>query len=215
MKRPTRRPKTISHECIVNAGARAIRRQGYDALSIIGVMKEAGLTHGSFYAHFSSRDAMLVELSERAGAQAVAVYSQVAAAAPPEDALRTLLRTYLSEAHVRQPEMGCTIAALGAETPRQAPPVRRAVTHHIQDMIHLIASHSADRGQPGAYDQTLVTTATLVGTIVLARAVDEPLLSEAFLQAARAHLGAVPDLVPPSQPIQPDTAMEKVVSKVK
>lgn len=208
MKRPTRRPRGISHERIVNAGARAIRRQGYDGLSIIGVMKEAGLTHGSFYAHFASRDALLAELSERAGAQSITAYAQAAAQAPPEDALRVLLRTYLSDAHVRQPEVGCTIAALGAETPRQAPPVRQAVTRHIQDVIQLLKRHAADSAQAGAYDRALVTTATLVGTIVLARAVDEPVLSEAVLRAARVHLGAVQDLVPPPTPIEPQPTLE-------
>lgn len=120
------RTKGAAHERIVNAGARAIRRDGYDALSIASVMKEADLTHGGFYAHFASREAMLVGLSYRAGAQAVAVFSQIAAAAPAETALQALLRTYLSETHVNQPDIGCPIAALGTEMPRQAPPVRRA-----------------------------------------------------------------------------------------
>jgi TetR/AcrR family transcriptional regulator, transcriptional repressor for nem operon len=196
MKRATRRTRAASHERIVEAGARAIRRQGYNALSIASVMKEVDLTHGGFYAHFASREAMLVELSDRAGAQAVATFSRIAAAAPAESALQALLRTDLSEMHVKQPEIGCPIAALGTEMPRQAPPVRHAVTRHIKEMIDLISRHAADWGQTGAHERALVTTATLVGTVVLARAVDEAALSESVLRATRAHLGAAHDPIP-------------------
>ncbi len=59
--------KELSHERIVDAAARAIRREGYAGVGVADVMKEAGLTHGGFYAHFPSRDAMLVAAMERAG----------------------------------------------------------------------------------------------------------------------------------------------------
>lgn len=62
--------KEASHERIVQAAARAIRRSGYDGTGVAGIMKEAGLTHGAFYAHFESRDAMLAEAADRAGAEA-------------------------------------------------------------------------------------------------------------------------------------------------
>ena len=209
MKRSSKpRTKGATHERIVDAGARAIRRHGYDALSIASVMKEVDLTHGGFYAHFASREAMLVELSDRAGAQAVAVFSQSAAAAPAESALQALLRTYLSETHVSQPDIGCSIAALGTEMPRQAPPVRRAVTRRIKEMIDLISRQSADWGRADAHERALVTTATLVGTVVLARAIDEAALSESVLKAARAHLGAAHDHVPDALQAQPLTPKE-------
>lgn len=194
MKRAPPRSRVASHERIVDAGARVLRRQGYGAVSIADVMKEADLTHGGFYAHFASREAMLVELSDRAGARAVAAFAQIAAAEPAETALQALLHAYLSEAHVKQPETGCPIAALGSEMPRQAPPVRRAATRRIKEMIDLIARQSTDWGQPEAHARALVTTATLVGAVVLARAIDEAPLSESVLRAARAHLGAAPPL---------------------
>ena len=208
MNRSTRRTRSASHERIVEAGARAIRRQGYDALSIASVMKEADLTHGGFYAHFASREAMLVELSDRAGAQAVAVFSQIAAAAPAETALQALLRTYLSETHVNQPDIGCPIAAMGTEMPRQAPPVRRAATRRIKEMIDLISRQSADWGRADAHERALVTTATLVGTVVLARAIDEAALSESVLRATRAHLGAAHDHIRDTLQAKPPTPKE-------
>ena len=102
MKRTIPRAKEVTHERIVEAAARAIRRSGYDGTSVADIMKEAGLTHGGFYAHFASREAMLAEAADRAGAEAVAASTRVAATAPPEQALQRLLRAYLSEEHVEQ-----------------------------------------------------------------------------------------------------------------
>jgi AcrR family transcriptional regulator len=182
------RRKDVTHERIVGAAARAIRRSGYAGTGVAEVMKDAGLTHGGFYAHFASREAMLAEAADRAGAEGVAAVERVAAAAPPRKALQALLRAYLSKAHVEGVENGCAVAALGSEIPRQAPEVRRAATRRIKDMIDLVARQSPDWGQPGAHQHALVTVATLVGALVLARAVDDPRLSDALRDAALKHL---------------------------
>ena len=188
MKRAAARSKEVTHDRIVETAARAIRRSGYDGPSVADIMKEAGLTHGGFYAHFSSREAMLAEAADRAGAEAVAASTRVAATAPPEQALLWLLRAYLSKEHVKSAERGCAVAALGSEMPRQAPEGRRAATRRIKEMIDLVARQSPDWGQPGAHQHALVTAATLVGALVLARAVDDPRLSDALREAALKHL---------------------------
>lgn len=175
--------KEASHERIVQAAARAIRRSGYDGTGVADIMKEAGLTHGAFYAHFESREAMLAEAADRAGAEANAAAASVIAAAPPEQALRALMQAYLSREHLAGIETGCPISALGSEMPRQSPEVRRAATRRIKEMIDLIARQSPDWGQPGAHERALVTAATMVGTLVLARAVDDPALSDALCSA--------------------------------
>ena len=180
--------KQASHERIVAVAARAIRKTGYDGTGVADIMKQAGLTHGAFYAHFASRDAMLAEAADRAGAESVAAAADVVAQAPPAQALAALLRAYLSKSHVAHPERGCPVAALGSEMPRQAPEVRRAATRRIKEMVDLVARQSPDWGQPGAHEQALVTVATMVGALMLARAVDEPGLSDALCQAALDHL---------------------------
>ncbi len=180
--------KEASHERIVSVAARAIRRSGYDGTGVSDIMKEAGLTHGAFYAHFASREAMLAEAANRACAESAAVVAGVVASVPPGQALATMLRSYLSPEHLAQIEMGCPLAALGSETPRQAPEVRRATTRHIKEMIDLVARQSPDWGQPGAHERALVTVATMVGTLLLARAVDEPALSDSLCAAALKHL---------------------------
>src|ERR1043166_7081443 len=112
MKRPATRTKEASHERIVDAAARAIRRSGYVGTGVADIMKDAGLTHGGFYAHFDSREAMLAEAADRAGAEAVAASARIAASASPERALSELVRAYLSKAHVGDVEKGCPVAAL-------------------------------------------------------------------------------------------------------
>lgn len=180
--------KEASHERIVAAAARAIRRSGYDGAVVADVMKDAGLTHGAFYAHFPSREAMLAEAADRACAESAAAAEGVVANAAPKTALESMLRAYLSKEHLELVEMGCPLAALGSETPRQAPEVRRATTRHIKAMTDLVARQSPDWGQPGAHEQALVTIATMVGALVLARAVDEPALSDRLLEAALERL---------------------------
>jgi TetR/AcrR family transcriptional repressor of nem operon len=188
MKRRPARSKEATHDRIVETAARAIRRSGYDGASVAEIMKEAGLTHGGFYAHFPSREAMLAEAADRAGAEAVAVSARIAADAPPEQGLQWLLRAYLSKEHCEHPELGCPVAALGSEMPRQVPEVRRAATRRIKEMIDLVARQSPDWGQPGAHDRALVTSATMVGALIMARAVDDPKLSDALLKATLKHL---------------------------
>lgn len=180
--------KEASHERIVQAAARAIRRSGYDGTGVADIMKEAGLTHGAFYAHFESREAMLAEAADRAGAESNAYATQVIASAPPEQALRALMHAYLSKDHLAAIETGCPISALGSEMPRQSPEVRRAATRRIKETIDLVARQSPDWGQPEAHERAMVAVATMVGTLILARAVDEPALADALCSATLKHV---------------------------
>jgi TetR/AcrR family transcriptional repressor of nem operon len=180
--------KQASHERIVAAASRAIRRSGFDGTGVADIMKEAGLTHGGFYAHFPSREAMLAEATSRACAESAAVVAGVVTSVPPEQALTAMLQAYLSKEHLAQIEQGCPLAALGSETARQVPEVRRVTTRHIKEMIDLFARQSPDWGQPAAHERALVTVSTLVGTLLLARAVDEPALSDALCSAALKQL---------------------------
>ena len=187
-RQPAPSRKEATHERIVETAARAIRRSGYGGAGVAEIMKEAGLTHGGFYAHFESREGMLAEAADRAGADALAMLAQVAAAAPPTKALEAMLRAYLSREHVQGVDTGCPVAALGSEMPRQAPKVRRAATRRIKEMIDLVARQSPDWGQPGAHERALVTVATALGALVMARAVDDPKFASAVRDAALKHL---------------------------
>ena len=183
--------KDATHERIVAVAARAIRRSGYDGTGVADIMKEAGLTHGAFYAHFASREAMLAEAAGRACAESAAAVADVVARVPPKVALASMLGAYLSREHCEHTDIGCPLAALGSETPRQAPEVRRVATRHIKEMIDLVARQLPEWGQPGAHQRALVTVATMVGALLLARAVDDPGLSDSLREAALKHLTPV------------------------
>ena len=180
--------KEITHTRIVETAARAIRRSGYDGTGVADIMKEAGLTHGGFYAHFASRDAMLAEAADKAGEETVAIAEHIFANVPEDQALQALMNAYLSNEHMANIENGCSFAALGSEMPRQAPEVRKASTCRIKEMISLIKNKLTD--QSNAYEKSLVMMSTMIGTLVLSRAVDDKVLSEDFRQAALKHFDA-------------------------
>jgi len=194
MKKDTNKPnafsrKEITHTRIVETAARAIRRSGYDGTGVADIMKEAGLTHGGFYAHFASRDAMLAEAADHAGEETIAIAKRIFAEVPGDQGLQALMQVYLSNEHMANIETGCSFAALGSEMPRQAPEVRKASTCRIKEMIALIKSRLSGQ-QANKDEKALVMLSTMVGTLLLARAVKDPELSEAFRQATLKHYDA-------------------------
>jgi AcrR family transcriptional regulator len=180
--------KDATHERIVTVAARAIRRSGYDGTGVADIMKEAGLTHGAFYAHFASREAMLAEAAAKACADSAKAVAEVVASAPPESAWASLLAAYLSKEHAAGVDVGCPLAALGSETARQAPEVRRVATRHVKEMVDLLARQGPDWGSPSAHERALLTVSAMVGALILSRAVDEPALAEGLREAALKQL---------------------------
>jgi len=172
---------------ILRAAARAIRKHGYEGVGVADVMKEAGLTHGGFYAHFESRDALLAAAAEQAGAESNERLSRAVASAKPGEELAALVDTYLSDRHVAAPEegLGCAIAAAGSEVPRQQPEVRRAAGRRVKDLIGLVERQLPGWGKGPAHEEALAITATMVGALLLARAADDPQLSTSIRKAAR------------------------------
>jgi TetR/AcrR family transcriptional repressor of nem operon len=187
--RPRARPgkKQETHVRIVRVAASAIRKHGYDGVSVADVMKEAGLTHGGFYAHFASRDAMLAEALEHAAAESLRALSRVV---PATDALEAIVDSYLSDRHVDAPELGCSLAALGSETRRQNAKVRQVGTRGVKDLVDLIARQLPARAKGRGRDDALAVLSCLVGALLIARAVDEPALSRDVRKAARRFIRA-------------------------
>src|SRR5258708_15303909 len=118
--------KEESHERIVRAAARAIRKHGYEGLGVAQVMKEAGLTHGGFYAHFDSRDALLAEAADLAGAESIENLSRAVAAAKPGGEFAALVDSYFSDRHLPAPEQAlcCAVAPSPLAVPHQPPQLR-------------------------------------------------------------------------------------------
>ncbi len=176
--------KVLSHERIVEAAARAIRREGYAGVGVADVMKEAGLTHGGFYAHFPSRDAMLAAAMDHAGRDGASRMAQAMARRQAEGAspLRAMVESYLSEKMLANCEIGCPIAALASEMPRQSPQVREIAASRVQGLVRAVRQTlPADAGEHVA----MAVTANLVGAMQLARALGDNAEGRAMLAAAR------------------------------
>lgn len=184
--------KQVTHERIVDAAARAIRRSGFDRVGVADVMKEAGLTHGGFYAHFDSRDAMLAEAMARAGRDSAASLAQRVSRGRTKGAstLRAVVDGYLSDAHLASTEAGCPVAALASEMPRQSPELRDASAQRVNALIDMVARALPE---PRARQQAMVIASTLVGALQLARTLGANAKGRAMLAAARESLLAAHD----------------------
>ena len=186
MSRTPNSRKHETHERIVDVAARAIRRHGYAGVGVADVMKEAGLTHGGFYAHFDSRDALLVEALERAGRESGEVLSRALErrAVKGVSAFRALVEAYLADEHLASLEIGCPVAALACDMPRQADAVREASAIRVRRLIAGVRSALPNASRATAS----VVAGTLVGTLQLARALGANADGRALLSAARKAL---------------------------
>ena len=197
MSRTPNSHKAATHERIVEVAARAIRRNGYAGVGVAEVMKEAGLTHGGFYAHFESRDALLVEALERASQESIETVGRLAEehAAKGVSAFRSLVEAYLAEWQLGSPESGCPIAALGCEMPRQSQIVREASAMRVQRLIAGVRATLPKTHRAAAS----VIAATLVGSLQLARALGNNAEGRAVLSTARNSLIRQYDIAPESK----------------
>ena len=179
--------KEQTRERILRAAARAIRKHGYEGLGVAEVMKDAGLTHGGFYAHFESRDALLAAAAEQAGLESAASLARALAKAEPGEELMAIVDAYLADSHVSAAEngLGCAIAAAGSEVPRQCAEVRRAVSRRVKELVGLVEQQLPGWGRSAAHDKAMAVVATLIGALMLARAVDDAQLSRGIRKSAR------------------------------
>jgi TetR/AcrR family transcriptional regulator, transcriptional repressor for nem operon len=178
--------KERTREQIVEAAARAFREEGIDGVGIGELMGRAGLTHGGFYAHFPSKDALAAEVCSRAMDQSGTVMGQAVAHAPPGAKLAGFIRAYISRRHRDDPGAGCVMPTLGSEMPRHAPEVRGAFTAQIRRVIDgLQPLMPAAPGDAATEDRAIALAAGMAGAVLLARAVDDPALSDRILEACR------------------------------
>lgn len=178
-----------NHERIVETAAKLFRERGFEGIGVADLMKEAGLTHGGFYGHFSSKEDLIAEASARALMRSLTVMSKVAEHAPG-DPLSAVAAAYLTSRHRDTPGAGCLLAALGPDVSRQGPVVRRSVTDYVRGAVDLLTTMVRGQSKAARRRKALSTYATLVGTMVMARAVDDRALSQEILDAGLASVKA-------------------------
>lgn len=172
---------------ILGVAGKLFRERGVDGIGVADLMKSAGLTHGAFYNHFESKTALASEAIEGVLKQTTCAWSEISDAGGGDGGgFEAFIATYLSRSHRDDPGNGCLVAALGGDVGRQESSVRQAFTSGLRPMIDFLTRHAAGRSRAAKREQALMTLATLVGTVVLARAVEDVDLSDEVLQAARA-----------------------------
>jgi TetR/AcrR family transcriptional regulator, transcriptional repressor for nem operon len=177
--------KSATRRRIVEAAAQAYRECGLDGISTAEIMRRVGLTHGGFYAHFPSKDALVAEALATARADTLSEYGKVAASAPAHEKLLAIAETYLSSRHREHPETGCPIAALGSELPRQSGPVREKFGDGVAAQLATLARSVASDDEEARARLAAGTFAAMVGGIILARALSGSNDADRFLEHVR------------------------------
>jgi TetR/AcrR family transcriptional repressor of nem operon len=198
LKRSGPRRKEATHERIVEAAARAIRRSGYGGTGVVDIMKDAGLTHGGFYAHFKSKDDLVAAAIGQMFEEARERFREWTGGKERPDALRTYINAYVSAAHRDRPETGCAIAALSSDIYRQGKKARAAYDAGVAGLVGSI-SNLLDEGEEAKTRALAVSMlAEMTGAVAAARAVSDRKLSDEILAGARRALRTRAG-VPPSQ----------------
>ncbi|MBV8107110.1 MAG: TetR/AcrR family transcriptional regulator [Hyphomicrobiales bacterium] len=176
------------HEKILQEAAKLFRERGFDGAGVAEIMKAVGLTHGVFYAHFPSKEALEAEAVERAFAQSDRrVY---ALTAEGRDKKQAFLDNYLNAAHRDDPGSGCAIAALGPEIARDSA-ARKPFTQRVKHVIDGMTGRFRWKRKGAARRNAIHLLSGAVGALVLARAVDDPRLSDEILESVRDSLASL------------------------
>jgi TetR/AcrR family transcriptional repressor of nem operon len=172
--------KEITRQRIIDVASERFRKDGIANVGIAGVMADAGLTHGGFYAHFESKDDLLREAVAAAAARTNARLDRAAAAGQGVEAR---IRRYLRAAHRDTPAQGCVIATLAAEITRLDTVTREAFSGHVENMLaRLAAQLPEDMPQAARRPAAVGVFSVMLGALQLARSVSDPAASDKILE---------------------------------
>jgi TetR/AcrR family transcriptional repressor of nem operon len=184
--RVTREQAAANREKVLDVAGMLFRRHGFDGIGVAEIMKRAGLTHGGFYGHFPSKDDLAAESCARVLGNEGWVERLTGT---PSPSLGALTRAYLSARHRDDPAHGCLFAAVGSDVARQPRTVRRAFTEGFRARVDALLKLVPGRSATDRRQKALATMASLVGALMLSRAVDDPKLSDEILEAAATRFG--------------------------
>ncbi|MGN8152749.1 TetR/AcrR family transcriptional regulator [Agrobacterium sp. 22094] len=165
---------------ILDVASRLFKDRGFDAVSVAEVMKAAGMTHGGFYGHFTSKDDLV--------AQALA--QSLAADSFGDGEFSGFVRSYLAPRHRDNPANGCPTAGLAAAIRHQTPAAKAAMTEGLRSQIARIEQALPEQDPAARRRAAVGSWAAMVGAVILARAVDDPELSDEVLEQTRAWIDA-------------------------
>jgi TetR/AcrR family transcriptional repressor of nem operon len=183
--RYSREHKLETHARIVKRASVRLREKGAHGIGVADLMKDAGLTHGGFYAHFDSREALVIEAFAHAMDRSTERWRKIGETTPPDKRLAMIVDSYLTPVHRDDPGHGCAIPTLGAEIARESPKTRKAFAAKLEQMIDMMADQIPDISRKAARKQAMSAIATMMGTLVMARVAGTGEFSEEILAAGR------------------------------
>lgn len=183
--RYSREHKLETHARIVKKASVRLRERGAHGIGVADLMKDAGLTHGGFYAHFDSRDALVIEAFAHAMDRSTERWRKIAEQTAPDKRLAVIVESYLTTVHRDDPGHGCAVPTLGAEIARESPKTRKAFAAKLEQMIEMLADQIPEVPRKAARKQAMAAFATMMGTLVLARIAGSGEFSDEILSAGR------------------------------
>ena len=151
--RYSREHKQETHARIVRKASVRLREKGAHGVGVADLMKEAGLTHGGFYAHFDSREALVIEAFGYAMDRSMEHWRKTIERTPPDKRLATIVDSYLTTLHRDDPGHGCAVPTLGPEIARESPKTRKAFAAKLEQMIDMVADQMPDLPRKAARKQ--------------------------------------------------------------
>jgi len=182
--RVSREQAAQNRERVLDAAAKLFRERGFGGVGVAELMKAAGLTHGAFYGQFESKDDLMAQACARAFEGSLERWRK-AAARSPDDPLSAVVASYVSTLHRDQPGDGCVVAALGAEAAREGPALRRVITDGTRSLLDALSGLVPGESKAERRQRAAATLASMVGALVLARALDDEALSKDILRAVK------------------------------
>ena len=165
--------KERTREQIVSAAARAFREEGVAGVSVPELMGRAGLTHGGFYAHFGSKEDLVASALAHACEESRGRLQAAADSAPEGEGLQAVANAYLTANHMRHPETGCPIAAVGPEVERSEGAARQAYAEYVRGNLDRLEAIAPGKTKDQRRRAAAATYATMVGALLLARALGD------------------------------------------
>ncbi len=164
---------------IIDVASQLFRERGFDGIGVADLMRAAGFTHGGFYGHFESKEALMVAACQHAFDEAASRWKKQSGASPLP--LKSIATKYCSKQHRDNPGKGCPVAALAVPVASQNEEVRSAFTDNFKLSIEFLVSamEASDEGE--ARRRAIAAWSLLVGSVILSRAVNEPKLSDQIL----------------------------------
>jgi len=178
-----------NRQTVINVAGRLFRERGFDGIGLKDLMEGAGLTQGAFYKQFESKEDLAAQASRRALESASQRWSS-AIAENPNDPLGAVIGLYLSAGHREDKMDGCPVVALGSDAARQGTDVRAAFEAGIKAYLEVLGDSIAtsDGKGPKGKRKAMTILSTMVGALTLSRVVNDPVLAQAFLNAAAKHV---------------------------